>query len=300
MAATVADTCWPRQEWLAPLERRKALAQPITRRLVVEGVGLYVDSGHRHVFVSRRGTSYSIVHIVVEGGGWAQIGSSRHRADAGTVVFFPAGIPHSYGSRDVPWSVWWCTFTGTDAFDLLHTIGITAANPVIQVVDTRRLVAMIEDMATLYEADQSRAHILEASATALKLITRINADRSYAQDSQPLEAAMKYLASHLDERVSIPALATAVGVSQARLNALFRSKTGESVQGYAIKLRMAKARRLLIETNDRIMDVARAVGYRDPYYFSRHFSRITGVSPSQFRQDISLKRASQATAEAAR
>ena len=64
---------------------------------------------------------------------------------------------------------------------------------------------------------------------------------------------------------------------------LFRKATGLGVLEYQIGQRMARARELLDTTDMPIGSIARAIGYQDPFYFSRHFRHIHGVSASQYR-----------------
>ena len=53
---------------------------------------------------------------------------------------------------------------------------------------------------------------------------------------------------------------------------------------YQTALRMARARQLLDRTAAPVAEIAREVGYEDPFYFSRRFQRHHGMSPTQFRR----------------
>ncbi len=75
-----------------------------------------------------------------------------------------------------------------------------------------------------------------------------------------------------------------VGLSAAQLTSLFRQHVGMPPLRYQNSLRMALARELLDSTDLTVSAVARASGYGDPLYFSRHFSRAHGMSPSQYRE----------------
>ena len=70
----------------------------------------------------------------------------------------------------------------------------------------------------------------------------------------------------------MPNLAAMAGFSPSHFSARFRAATGYTVLEYVKRLRMARARRLLMLTDTPIADIASAVGYRDALYFSRHFS----------------------------
>ena len=66
---------------------------------------------------------------------------------------------------------------------------------------------------------------------------------------------------------------------------MFKKETGESFVAYLTDLRMERASRLLIETNEKSYMIARQVGYTDPNYFSYVFKRRFGVSPSKYRTE---------------
>jgi AraC-like DNA-binding protein len=53
---------------------------------------------------------------------------------------------------------------------------------------------------------------------------------------------------------------------------------------YVQQQRMGHAKRLLLNTDLSVFQVAARTGYEDPYYFSRLFSRTQGVSPTRFRR----------------
>jgi AraC family transcriptional regulator len=59
--------------------------------------------------------------------------------------------------------------------------------------------------------------------------------------------------------------------------------TGLSPSQYFIRLRMIRARLLLLETRRSIIDVGLEVGYSSPSHFSQVFRREVGVTPSEFR-----------------
>jgi AraC-like DNA-binding protein len=74
------------------------------------------------------------------------------------------------------------------------------------------------------------------------------------------------------------------GLGVAPFIRLFRKHTGMTPHRFIAELRIAQARRLLLETEMRIDDIGRAVGYPDRFHFSRVFRRHTGIPPSAYRR----------------
>src|SRR5690606_23348489 len=93
-----------------------------------------------------------------------------------------------------------------------------------------------------------------------------------------------YLRDHLDAPVRVGDLAARVGLSTSHFAALFRKATGGGVIEYVKRLRIAQASELLMTTSMPVADVARAVGYDDPFYFSRQFRAGHACSPAVFRK----------------
>jgi transcriptional regulator GlxA family with amidase domain len=64
---------------------------------------------------------------------------------------------------------------------------------------------------------------------------------------------------------------------------VFKKQFGVSPLYYVIQKRVALAGAMLTETDLSMKEVAAAVGYDDPYYFSRIFRKVAGASPTQYR-----------------
>jgi AraC family transcriptional regulator of arabinose operon len=121
---------------------------------------------------------------------------------------------------------------------------------------------------------------------------RVAAERSPAQDARVLNV-MEYLNNHLAEPIPVPALAERVGLSRTQLSTLFKQHTGATLLAWRDERRMARACQLLTQTQLSVQVVAGRVGYDDPLYFSRIFSRLVGCSPTAYRQRSGAGRSGQ-------
>ncbi|OXM62145.1 AraC family transcriptional regulator [Amycolatopsis vastitatis] len=84
---------------------------------------------------------------------------------------------------------------------------------------------------------------------------------------------------------TVAALAARVGISRSTLAKRFAELVGEPPLTYLTRRRMALAADLLAERpGATVAEVARAVGYADPFGFSAAFKRVRGVTPSEFRR----------------
>ena len=93
-----------------------------------------------------------------------------------------------------------------------------------------------------------------------------------------------WIEEHFCENVSLREAAFALSYAPATLARLFRRATGFSVGDWIAERRMIEARRLLIETDATVEEIAERAGYRDTAYFRRRFREVHQVSPRSWRQ----------------
>lgn len=266
---------------------REALARPVTRRLMVTDAGVFPEA-KAHGRRRPHGARETIIILCVAGAGWVEAGGTRFDVGKSTAVVLPgdAGEAHAYGaSPDDPWTIWWCHVLGSDAPELVEEAGVRPDRPIIPLVAVDRLTAMLDEIITALEQDQSPARLVATAGMAWKLLTTLAVDRRLPEQGTPLQQAMKFLEDRADGAIRLPELAKVVGVSSSQLSKLFREATGGGVLAHHTALKMARARLLLDTTELSIAEVGREIGLADQFYFSRQFRRLHGVSPSAYRAE---------------
>ena len=88
--------------------------------------------------------------------------------------------------------------------------------------------------------------------------------------------------------LSLEKLADDINLSPSYISSLLKKHNTTFVK-YLTNLRMEHAKKLLENPNIKIVEIARMVGYPDPYYFSNCFKKYTGLSPREYRNDESKK-----------
>jgi AraC-like DNA-binding protein len=99
--------------------------------------------------------------------------------------------------------------------------------------------------------------------------------------SPRMEAMLAYIRGHLQQPLSRQTLASAFGLSPEHINLLFRRELGMTPSAVINRERVMLAYRLIHEQGKSVKEAAYAVGYQDPFYFSRVFKRTLGIPPSQ-------------------
>jgi len=95
---------------------------------------------------------------------------------------------------------------------------------------------------------------------------------------------VNYINNHYQESLEREQLASKVSLSRSYFSVLFKRYIGCSPVQYITRVRLDKAMQLLRGSNKPISVVALEVGFRDPLYFSRVFTREVGVTPREFRE----------------
>lgn len=88
----------------------------------------------------------------------------------------------------------------------------------------------------------------------------------------------------LGEELFVETLAEEAGLSLSRFAHLFRERMGVTPMNYLESRRMEQARQLLLTTDLPVQEVALNIGFPNAQHFSTRFRKLTGQSPSAFRQ----------------
>ena len=98
-----------------------------------------------------------------------------------------------------------------------------------------------------------------------------------------LQLAKHYILTHYGDDLSLDILAKEVCLSPRYLSSLFIEENGYGINKYIREVRMKKAKELLLDTNLKIGEIGRKVGYPNLSYFCKSFAREYGVTPEKFR-----------------
>ncbi|MEB3212392.1 MAG: AraC family transcriptional regulator [Leptolyngbyaceae bacterium] len=118
-------------------------------------------------------------------------------------------------------------------------------------------------------------------------ITRLtigNTNRFPTQVSPLLVEVFDFIEQHFSKSISLADIAKAMNRSPSYLSASVRKLTGRTILEWIRERRMTEARRLLLETNDDIVQIAEAIGYQEVTYFIRQFRQFHRETPQAWRQ----------------
>lgn len=226
--------------------------------------------------------------LVVDGGG-IYVDGRGLRVDIAAgdlIVVFPE-LPHRYGPvAGGPWREHFVTFVGP-VFDLWRKAGLLRTDrPVWSVSPVERWA-------------RSMRAIHRAGDAAPVGVGRLQAWLAEAATAQPwagspempdLEAwvadARARLEANLDRSIDLHAVARELGLSFDRFRKGFRRAVGVSPGRYRADRTVRHAQALMRTTAMTDCQIADALGFCDPFYFSRRFKQLTGQSPRGFRRSL--------------
>lgn len=99
-----------------------------------------------------------------------------------------------------------------------------------------------------------------------------------------VEAIIAYIENHYVEDIYLDTIAQEIGMSPKYVSRIFKEQTGINLTDCISMLRIAKAKELLLETQDNVNEIALQVGIYSRATFQRLFKKYAGVSPNEYRK----------------
>lgn len=203
----------------------------------------------------------------------------------GDVLLFPKLYEHG-GASDPhdPWSFM------TVAFDLadLHGSAAEAIELLPRSMPSSYGYEMNELFGKLYRSwtGKKPGYLLQCRGLLMELLYLLV--RQFSQpailtpQARAIEKLMDDLQASVNETYSVDELAERVGLSPSYFRTVFKQTAGMTAVDYQNRLKINKAGDLLLGGYCNVSEAAEAVGFKDIYYFSRLFKKITGMAPSSY------------------
>lgn len=263
---------------------------PLLHQLVPTDIGWYPDARF-HYCERPLGAEEHILIMCMAGEGWYELNGDRYLLQPHEALLIPRQEPHTYGASDHdPWSIHWVHFTGAASDYFAHLLPpesytLSVAPETVDEVN-RLFCACYESFLGSFVLQQM-IYIAQTLHHLLASVFFNNpAFSPTLRTSQfhSVRETLDYLRYNLDQRLTLDDMAEHAGLSKSHFLRLFKDQTGYSPIDYFIHLKVQHACMLLSSTRQTVREISLAVGYDDPYYFSRIFKKIAGVSPSKYRE----------------
>lgn len=247
---------------------------------------------HRHDALSH-------VLLIKGGGGRFLLDGVVRRFGPGSAISVPSKLVHAFFFEpDTDGLVLTLSDSllelATDALVESDLSGDLAASLLVDLAEDPPLFEQIAASLARISAELALPQLGQLSAirthVALILLAMVRGGRFHgeeaeysSQDLKLVEKLRRRIGQSLDQMPSVTDLAAELGVTAAKLNAACRRVAGCSTLHLLHAAQLAEAKRALLYTEQPISEIAYSLGFEDPAYFSRFFTRRTGRTPSAFR-----------------
>lgn len=296
---------------------RNAAYSPLGR---VSLAGYTADSDGLPADPMRELGSYGLVYILAGGGRYADGSGTSARVAAGDLLLLFPDVPHTYGpGPDGRWDEIYLLFDGP-AFDLWRERGLLdASRPVHRLRPVRRWRSAFESVLDVRRSGPSTAlravcrlqtvlaETLLASSPVTSALSsaggrpgeaggsalgsgaaNAGADADSDSDDAWVDRACGLLERDSGRDMDLADVAAQLHMSYDGFRKRFRRLVGVSPARYRGVRTVDRAGELMATSDLSDAQIAVELGFCDPFYFSRRFTQVTGVTPSQFRRSLPM------------
>ena len=263
---------------------------PLLSALLPTDIGWYPHARY-HYCAREEGASEHILILCTQGQGWYEIEGERRPLHAHEALLIPKATPHIYGaSISDPWSIHWVHFAGSTGDFYVHQLPDNVYTLSVEPNATAFIEQLFHQCYDSILGSFVLQRLLYMSQTLHHLLGYLLFNNQAFSPSlqtsrfHNLENTLVFLQAHIETKLTLGQMAAHAKLSVSHFSRLFKDQTGYSPMDYFILLKIQEACKQLILTNDTIREISFELGYDDPYYFSRAFKKIIGMSPRAYRR----------------
>lgn len=269
-----------RSTWLRATPGEAELAQPF---YCTEQGCFYAHEG----FYTRRSCkeSYELFYTF-DGCGTFEQGERSTLLEKGSALLMDCRFPQAYGTAPGSgrWYHLWAHVDGAGVDELARLLEVGSLRPV------RLPEAVVrKDMATI-ASNLEITSVLSSTVIGLaihSLLAEMVGAATAASQATESDAAVRRACALIEgaygQDLTLDDIAESAAVSKSYLLRLFKRHLGTTPYEYLMRYRITRAKELLAETDLRVGQIARSVGFNSESNFSYRFSRMVGQSPREYR-----------------
>ncbi len=267
----------------------KLYRHPLTRDCYPTAMGYYPKAiGHR---MQRPRHDDNLLLYCVEGRGELETDGLVLAVGAGDLVLLPQGLAHSYAASDgQPWTLYWVHFQGVSSRIFLEYLGYREGRPLVHTGISPALLASFNSLLAVRRTGYSSSAFVNAANQLRHLFTQFTMETRRQQAGHPstldLDSIQAYMQDNIDQQIDLEALAALAHLSKFHFSKRYKVLTGYSPIKHFLHMKIEYACQLLDSTEMSVKAIAAALGYGDPLYFSRLFSKTIGMAPRSYRSSV--------------
>jgi len=260
----------------------------VINSLYITDIGYY-PKAEFHYRERPNGADQHIIIYCIEGSGKARIKKTELSIEPGEFFIVPIKTPHFYcADENNPWTIYWLHFKGNNANEVVNFLCRQNSGYKGYLQYNEKTLGFFNEMYTQLERGYSIDNLLYSNMCLWHFFSTFMFNDKYISQGKSakkdeIDKAIDFLSQNLDQILTIEKIASSVHLSVSHFSYLFKKKTGFSAIEYFNHLKIQKACQYILFTNMRINEIALELGFSDPFYFSRLFTRTMNISPNQYR-----------------
>jgi len=162
--------------------------------------------------------------------------------------------------------------------DLMGMLTISLYQQGVLVEEIYPDVRWYQDLERINNAQDLELWLKETMA----LLCSAMANRVNHKHKKTVDYMKKYVKEHLDEDITLDVIADEVSLTRNYLSQIFKDVTGENYNSYVTRVRMERAKELMMSGKYKLYEITAMVGYKNNAYFSQQFKKHMGCNPSDY------------------
>lgn len=266
----------------------------ITEQLYITHIGYY-PSARYHFRERINGANENIFIYCEEGSGWVIHKGEKYFLKKNQAFILPAHEAHAYGTDNTnPWSIYWFHFCGKNVTHFSSIIGCLITLPDADSSRYRDRFLMFEEMFQNLAMGYSPENLEYITYCMMHFLASIKYLNQYREinnirELDIVQKSILFMRDHLEEKINLQAIASHVGYSNSRFNAIFSKKTSISPMDYYNQLKIQRACSYLQFSDLKLNEIAFRLGYYDPFHFSKAFKQEMEITPKEYRKRYKLE-----------
>lgn len=272
---------------LPPGLKKRLLNNLLTSAFHLTAIGFFPKAENHDIF-RKTGSSQYILLYCIEGEGHIEINNFNHHLTPNTYFIVPKNIAHRYySSPENPWTIYWAHFTGAAADSLYRR---HMDNEPEQVKDIPLNQSAIEVFEQLYNILENSFNDESLEIVNMNFQYFINSLIYYPYikkmiyDKDSVSKAISYMKQNINKHFSLEQLANLQSLSISQFSRHFKQKTGSTPIQYFNFLKIQHSCQYLYFTEKSVKEICVELGFDDQFYFTRLFTSLMGMSPTQYRK----------------
>jgi AraC-like DNA-binding protein len=227
--------------------------------------------------------------LITDGGGTLETRAlGKRRMSAGMAILVLPGMWHRYRpDSETGWSESWVEIQARAVGALVEDGQLSPKSILCRGVLEAGLDDCLEAIHKRLR-DEKNASDLEVAGLALQALAiclrGTTARPRLTRVEQAVRQAEQYFARHAEQPIRVEQLAAELGVAYSHFRRAFLRQTGMTPWKYVVRLRLARARRLLVASDAKLDEIAELVGFSSAFHLSQAFKQAHGQPPSVWRR----------------